>query len=318
MWWLSCWVQARRLPLSQKRAAVVAALLLLAGTVFAGGAHEGAAAAGSAGAISVVAAENEYGDVAAQIGGTHVAVTSIMNDPNVDPHEYESSVNDAKAVANAALVIENGGGYDDWMDKLLSSSPDESRILINAFSLAPTKLSENVHVFYNVDNMEAVASAVRDALTKLDQSHAADFAANFAAFSASLSPVRTKMAEIKAKYAHAPVAVTETIFLYQAAPMGLDVMTPVAFQKAIAEGNDPPADSALTAERQITAGKVRALIVNEQTVTKITTRLQDEAKAAGIPIVAVTETMPPGLHYQSWMVGQLDALEKALAAHAGG
>ena len=241
--------------------------------------------------------------------------------PNVDPHEYESSVNDTISVAAANLVIENGGGYDDWMDKLLSASPNSRRLILRAYDIAPTKLPDNEHVWYNADNMKAVAAAVADDLKKLDAAHAVDFEQNLHTFDRSLERITREIEEISSRFAGAPVALTETIFLYQSVPMGLKVLTPFEFQKAIAEGNDPPADTVLTAEHQLKNKLVRVLIYNEQTADRITTRLKNLAKAAGIPVVAVTETMPPTMHYQSWMLDQIAALERALSgsgAVAGG
>lgn len=306
--------RARRIA----RALFVPTILVLSSAlVYAAGSREPSSTAPQAGRIPVVAAENFYGDVASQIGGAKVAVTSILNNPNVDPHEYESSVNDAKSVANARLVIENGGGYDDWMGKLLSASPDPSRIVITAYKIAPVHLPENEHVFYNLDNMDAVAKAIRDSLSKLDPSSAPEFDRNYVTFVASLGPVRAEMAKIKSAYAGTPIGLTETIFLYQALPMDLKVLTPFAFQKAISEGNDPPADAAISAEQQVKEKQIRVLIYNEQTVTQITTRLEKEARTAGIPIIGVTETMPPADHYQSWILNQLEELQKALASSAG-
>jgi len=258
-----------------------------------------------------VAAENFYGDIAGQIAGAQAQITSIMSDPNIDPHEYESNVDNAKSVADANLVIENGSGYDTWMDKLLSASPNPSRIVITGYDVALVHLPENEHVWYNVDNTEAIAKAIRDALVKLDPAHTADFNANFTTFAQSLTQIRDKMAEIKANYQGTPVGLTETVYLYQALPMGSRSLPPFAFQKAIAEGNDPPVDAALAAEAQVTGKKMKALIYNAQTVNKITTKLLNEAKAEGIPVVPVTETMPPGMHYQSWMLDQLNQLERA-------
>ena len=272
------------------------------------------AAAGSAqaGKIKIVAAENFYGNIAEQIGGDRVAVTSILSDPNVDPHEYESNVDDAKAIANANLVIENSGGYDDWMDKLLSASPSSKRVLLKGFDIAVTKLPDNEHIWYDTDNAQAVAHALADNLAKLDSADAAIFKKNLQAFDQSLSAIRQKITQLKGKYAGAPVGLTETIFLYQTGPLGLKVLTPFEFQKSIAEGNDPPAEAAAAAESQVQGKKIRVLIYNEQTITPITTKLQDEAKAAGIPIVPVTETMPSAVNYQNWMLSQLGALERAL------
>ena len=262
--------------------------------------------------VKVVAAENFYGDVVKQLGGKLVEVTSILSDPNVDPHEYESNVNDAKAIALADLVIESSGGYDDWMNKLLAASPNSRRILLKGFEIAPTKLPENEHVWYNVDNVQAIAQAITKKLTKLDPADAATFTANLQTFGKELDQIRHKIAALKAKYHGTAVGLTETIFLYQAVPLGLKVLTPFEFQKSIAEGNDPPADTIVTAEKQIKNKEIKILIYNEQTVTKITTKLQDDAVAVNIPIVPVTETMPINKNYQSWMLDQLDVLDKAL------
>ena len=262
--------------------------------------------------INVVAAENFYGNIVAQLGGGKVHVTSILSDPNVDPHEYESSVEDAKALAEADLVIENSGGYDDWMDKLLSASPSPRRVLLKGFDIAPHKLPENEHVWYNVDNVLAIAQAVTAGLKKLDPADTPFFTANLQTFSESLSRVRQRLVQLEGKWNGTPVGLTETIFLYQAEPLGLKVLTPFEFQKAIAEGNDPPADTVVAAENQVKGKKIKVLIYNEQTVSPITTKLQDEAKSAGIPVVPVTETMPSALNYQDWMLSQLAVLERAL------
>ena len=262
--------------------------------------------------VKIVAAENFYGNIAEQIGGDRVAVKSILTDPNVDPHEYESNVDDAKAIADADLLIENGGGYDDWMDKLLSASPNAKRILLKGFDLAVKKLPDNEHIWYEVDNAQAVAHALADNLAKIDPADARAFKKNLQSFDQSLVAIRQKIAQLKGKYAGTPVGLTETIFLYQSGPLGLTMLTPFEFQKSIAEGNDPPAEAAAEAESQVKGKKIRVLIYNEQTITPITTKLQDEAKAAGIPILPVTETMPSALNYQNWMMSQLAALERAL------
>ena len=262
--------------------------------------------------LAVVAAENFYGNIVQQIGGDLVNVTSVMSDPNVDPHEYESNVEDAKAIADADLVIENSGGYDDWMDKLLSASPRASRVVLKGFDLAVKKLPDNEHVWYNVDNAQAIAIAISRSLQKLLPQSAALFAKNDRAFQESLGAIRQKMAQIAGRYSGTPVGLTETIYLYQALPMGLKVLTPFEFQKAIAEGNDPPADTVVETENQIKEGKIRILIYNEQTISPITTKVQADARAANVPIVGVTETMPPGETYQTWMLRQLDELRSAL------
>jgi zinc/manganese transport system substrate-binding protein len=268
--------------------------------------------AGAAGRINVVAAENFYGNIVAQLGGDKVSVTSILTDPNVDPHEYESSVEDARAIARAQIVIENSGGYDDWMDKLLSASPAGTRVLLKGFDLAPNKLPDNEHVWYDVDNVQAIAQAITERLKTLDPADAALFTKNLQTFGASLSRVRDKITQLSSILRGTPVGLTETIFLYQANPLGLKVLTPFEFQKSIAEGNDPPAETVVTAERQIKSRQIKVLIYNEQTASPITSRLQDDAKAAGIPVLPVTETLPSALNYQDWMLSQLSALQRAL------
>ncbi len=292
------------------------ALLVLAATasVFAGGSTEGASESGARAGLRIVAAENFYGDIASQIVGSYGTVASILSDPSVDPHEYESNVNDAKRVADANLVIENGGGYDAWMDKLLSASPASGRLLVTAYDIAPLKLPDNEHVWYSIDNVRAIAKVITEDLKKLDPQHASDFDSSLKTFSGALDPISKKIDEIASRFAGVPIALTETIFLYQSGPMALKVITPFAFEKAIAEGNDPPADSVIETENQIRDRKVRALVYNEQTVDKITTALRQLAIRAGIPVVPVTETMPPSLHYQRWMLGQITALEQALSS----
>jgi len=262
--------------------------------------------------ISVVAAENFYGDIVHQLGAGRVSVRSILSDPNVDPHEYESNLQDSIAVSQAELVIENGADYDTWMEKLLAASPNPARIDLVAADLAPRQLPDNPHIWYGVDNVQSVAQAITEALKKIDPSDGAAFDAAQAAFQQSLTPLQQKIAELKAKYAGTPIGLTETIFLYQSEPIGLNVLTPFEFEKAIAEGNDPPASSVVTADDQLTQHAVKVLIYNLQTVTPITSNLQAEARQLNIPIVAVSETLPPGKTYQAWMLEQLNALEQAL------
>jgi zinc/manganese transport system substrate-binding protein len=264
------------------------------------------------GVVNVVAAENFYGDIVRQLGGSHVSVTSLISNPNVDPHQYESSPQTAIEVSNAQLVIENGLGYDAWMDKVLSGSPNATRALLVAGQIADHKLPDNPHIWYGFDTMPTVAQAITNALKQLDSKDAAFFDSNLAAFVQSLTALEQKVAAIKAKYAGTPVALTETIYLYQSMPEGLNVLTPFEFMKAIAEGNDPPADTVATMNNLVNNRRVKILIYNEQTITPITTNLQNQARQHNIPVVPVTETMPPGKTYQTWMSDQLDALQQAL------
>lgn len=291
-------------------AALIAASLVI--SACAGVRTPGGSDSSAGGAIPVVAAENFYGDITRQLGGSRVAVTSILSDPNVDPHEYEANVQTGVEVANARLVIENGDGYDTWMDQLLSASPNPNRTVLVGSDLASRRLVDNPHVWYGVDNAQAIAQGIAAALEKLDPQGKSIYAANLSTFIASLSPIQQKLDLLKTKYHGTPVGLTETIFLYQTGPIGLAVLTPFEFQKAIAEGNDPPADSVVTANDQISAHQIKVLIYNVQTITPVTTHLQDEAKQAGIPVVAVSETMPAGKTYQAWMLDQLNALQAAL------
>jgi zinc/manganese transport system substrate-binding protein len=264
-----------------------------------------------------VAAENFYGDITRQLGGSHVSVTSILSDPNVDPHLYESNVQTAETVSKAQLVIENGLGYDTWMDQLLAASPKPGRIVLVAGNIANHKLTDNPHVWYGFDNVTTIAQAITGALKKLDSNDASTFDSNLAAFKQSLLPLEQKISAINSKYAGTPVALTETIYLYQSTPEGLDVLTPFEFEKAIAEGNEPPADTVTITNDQITRKQVKVLIYNVQTITPITTNLQNEARSLNIPIVPVSETMPPSKTYQTWMMDQLNTLEQALATATG-
>jgi zinc/manganese transport system substrate-binding protein len=266
----------------------------------------------SSSTINVVAAENFYGDIVKQLGDSHVSVTSIISNPNVDPHEYESSVKTAIQVSQAQFVIENGGGYDGWMDKLLSGSPNSNRLTLKAFDVAQVKLPENEHIWYSIDNVAAIAQAITNDLVKLVPADASTFEHNFQVFKQSLQPIQQKISAIKAKYAGTPVGLTETIYLYQAVPLGLNILTPFEFQKAMAQGNEPPADTVVTAENQISHHQIKVLIFNEQTITPSTTKLENDAMAQNIPTVPVTETMPPGKTYQTWMLDQLNVLERAL------
>lgn len=269
---------------------------------------------GSTHTVKVVAAENFYGDIVRQLGGSHVSVTSILSDPNVDPHTFQSNVQTGITASQADLVIENGGGYDDWMDKILASSPNSNRLLLKGFDAIDSshRLPENVHVWYSFDNVATIAQAIIADLKKLDPADAAAFESNLQAFKQSLQPLLQKVAAIKAKYNGTPVGLTETIYLYQAGPEGLHVLTPFEFEKAIAEANDPPTDAVIATTDQVNKRQIKVLIYNIQTVTPVTTNLKDLAIARSIPLVAITETMPPNKTYQTWMLDQLNRLQTAL------
>ncbi|HLG65348.1 MAG TPA: zinc ABC transporter substrate-binding protein [Ktedonosporobacter sp.] len=267
---------------------------------------------GNTSAIAVVAAENFYGNIVQQIGGDRVSVTSILTDPTIDPHEYESNVQNAVAVSNARFVIKNGGGYDGWMDRLLAASPNTDRMVLTAYDVAPVKLPDNVHVWYSLEDIRAIARAIATSLKKLDSAHATVFDRNLQQFEQALMPVQQRIDTMKERYAGTAVGLTETIFLYQANPLGLKVLTPFEFQKAVAEGNDPPAGSIIETNDQVEQRLIKVLIYNAQTNTPVTTNLLNAAKRQRIPIVAVTETMPSAKTYQQWMLDQLVSLQHGL------
>jgi len=264
--------------------------------------------------VNIVAAENFYGSIAEQIGGDEVTVTSIMSDPNVDPREYGSNAENVKAVSEADLVIMNGGGYDGWMDRILSASHGSHRVILRASELAVKRLPGNERVWYSVDDIQAIGIAISKSLQELLPGKVEVFVRNDHAFQESLGPIREKMAIISGRYAGAPVGITETVCLYQAVPLGLRVLTPFEYQKAMDQGKDPPAASVEEMDSQIRQRKIRILICNDQAISSFGARLLAEAKAANIPVVGMTETMPQGETYQTWMLRQLDELRSALIA----
>ena len=220
----------------------------------------------------------------------------------------------AVAVADAKLVIVNGLGYDDFMQHLLGASPNASRVVINVEQLLGLGSDANAHVWYDPGTMPAVAASAEAALATLEPANAAYFAAREQAYLASLAPLAAKIAELKAKYSGAPVAFTEPVAGYLAKAIGLAVLTPEGFQRAVEDGTDPaPADVA-TERDLLTGKKVRVLLFNSQVITPLTTQIHDLAIANGIPVVGVAETLPPQYQtYQAWQLAQMNELEAALA-----
>jgi zinc/manganese transport system substrate-binding protein len=291
-----------------RRTAIILALAaLLAGAC-------AAPTAPAATAIPVLGAENFYADLLTQIGGTRVTVSSLLNDPNADPHAFEASPQAAKAVADAKLVIMNDLGYDDFMVKLLAASTKSERVVINVADVLGVKDGVNAHVWYDPRTMPKVAEAATAALVKLDPQGAGYYQAQKAKYLAALKPIDDKIAALKAKYSGAPVAFTEPVAENQADAIGLVVRTPEGFMKAIEQGTDPaPADVA--AERDLLTGKkVKVLFYNSQVTTPLTTEIRALAEKSGVPVVGVAETIPPEFKtFQEWQLAQLAALEKALA-----
>jgi zinc/manganese transport system substrate-binding protein len=296
---------------------VAAAVLLLAAVL--GGCASTAASAGSAGVINVVAAENFWGSIAAQLGGAKVHVISIVSDPNTDPHEYESSPADARELAGAEYVILNGAGYDDWADKLLSAQPESGRRVLTVATLLGKKDGDNPHFWYNPAYVFAVMSRITADYKAIDPGEASYFSSQYAFVQQAFAPYRERLAYVRQHFAGEQVAATESIFQYMAQYLHLDLVTPYPFMEAVAEGNDPPAQSEATFVNQIQAKAFRVLVYNVQTVTPLTTTMKEQTAAQDIPVIGVSETIqPPIATFQDWMDGELDSLINALNANALG
>lgn len=262
-----------------------------------------------------MAAENFYGDIVSQLGGAHVAVVSLLKDPSVDPHEYETNTADAKAVAGAALVVKNGLGYDSFVDKLLAASPRSSRLVIDGGKTAGRTDGDNPHIWYDISSLTKVAQAISAALIQLDSPNKAEYASRQQAFLSALDGVNTRVTQMKAKGAGTKILATEPVFDYMADALGLqEVDKEGAFQRAVEAGNDPPAAAVVQFRQQITSQAIKVVIYNNQTQTPITTEMQSLARANNVAVVGISETEPDGKNYQQWMLDQLTTLESALTS----
>ena len=285
--------------------------------VLAMGACGGSGPAASTGSIKVVAGQNFWGSVAAQLGGSKASVQSVVSDPNADPHEYETSTNDARAFADANFVILNGAGYDAWATKLLSANPSSHRTVLIAADLLGKKAGDNPHFWYNPDYVTRMADQITADFKSIDPTDAAYFDQQRAAFTTGLKPYTQRLAEIKAKFAGVAIAATESIFVYMAAALGLNLISPTEFMNAVAEGNDPPASAVVDFQNQITSKQAKVLVYNVQTATAVTTNIKHLAALADIPVVGVSETLQPETAtFQDWQLSQLLALQNALNAAA--
>jgi zinc/manganese transport system substrate-binding protein len=268
---------------------------------------------GGSGRISVVAAENFYGDIAAQLGGPYVRATSILSDPNADPHLFEPGTANAAAVSQARLVIENGLGYDAFMERLLSASRSSSRIVLTiADAVGIGGADANPHIWYDLPRLPEMAKAIADGLIAADPAHRPFFQDRLSTFEASLEPLDDAVTGIKARHGGAPVAYTEPVSGYLLAAAGLIVRTPPEFARAIEEGNDPSPQAVAAMEGLLTESQVRVLLYNSQATSPITDRMRRLAQEHGIPIVPVTETLPKGQSFQQWQLSQIQALAGAL------
>lgn len=262
--------------------------------------------------IAVVAAENFYGDITRQIGGDRVSVVSIMNNPDQDPHLFETTPGIVRQIAAAQIVILNGANYDSWMDKLLTAGSRRDRTVINAAKLTGYKPGDNPHLWYDPATMPSVAAAIAGALAKVDSAHAADYGARLKVTLAALDQITQRVAQLKAKYGGAPVTATEPVFGPMARALGL-TMRNERFQLAMMNDTEPSARDVAAFESDLKERKVRLLIYNSQVSEKLTERLRDIAKRAKVPVIGVTETMPANVKFQDWLLGELDNLDKALS-----
>jgi zinc/manganese transport system substrate-binding protein len=296
---------------------VVLGCVVCAGALLVGCTTAGAGSVGSKGVLEVVAGENFWGNLAAQLGGDRVHVTSIVSDPNTDPHEYESSPADARLFATANYVVLNGAGYDDWASRLLGAQPRAGRKVLTVATLLRKKDGDNPHFWYDPAYVFEVIDHITADYKALDPKQSSYFASRYEAVQEDLVPYRQWLVNIQQHFARTPVAATESIFQYLAQYLHLDLVTPYPFMKAVAEGNDPPTSSEATFEQQIQARAFDVLVYNVQTVTPLTTSIRQQSGQKNIPVVGVSETIqPPTATFEVWMDAQLNLLTHALQAQA--
>lgn len=272
----------------------------------------------SDGKVGVVASTNVYGDIVRQIGGSHVDVTSVLSDPNVDPHGYESNAKNAATVYDAKVVVENGLGYDSFMDELTSAAKSRGQTVVTASKvLGITGDDANPHLWYDIAKMPEVADAIAGALSKADSKHGTEYRANATKFKKSLRPIEKVLADIKAKNDGAKIAYTERVAGYLLSEAGLKLGIPAGFTRAVEEGDDPSPGDTLAFDKALQKHTVRALVYNSQVTDKQTDQLKKQATDGGVPLVPVTETMPPkSADYQAWQLKQAEALRTALEKSA--
>lgn len=275
---------------------------------------------GASGAkMQVVAAENFWGSLLGQLCGIHCNVTSIVTDPNADPHEYEASAADAKMIANAKFVVVNGVGYDDWALQLMAASPNPNRTVLNVANLLDVPNGSNPHLWYNPSYVNRTVKQMYLDLVQIDPNNASYYQQQYQNVTASLANVYARETEIRQQFAGTKVASTESIFVYMANATGLDLVSPPAFMEAVAEGNDPSVQSVAEFENQLESGNVSVLVYNEQTVTPLTTQMKQIAIEHNVTVIGVTETIqPPDVSFETWMTSELIDLQNALNANTLG
>ncbi len=286
-----------------KLALCIAAVILLAGRVEAQPASV---------TIRIVAAENFYGDVAQQLAGPNATVISILSNPEQDPHLFEASPSVARNLSAAAIVVYNGADYDPWMAKLLAASRSTSRKVIVVADLVHKKTGDKPHLWYDTATMPAYAKALAAALVERDPSHTTEHDQRLQAFLTSLQPLEAKLAEMRDKFAGTPVTATEPVFGYMATALGFK-MRNERFQLAVMNDTEPRVSDVAAFENDLRKHQVRLLLYNSQASGAAAQRMVRIAQQAKIPVVGVTETEPASTTFQSWMMGELNAVAHALA-----
>ncbi|MGC2200274.1 MAG: zinc ABC transporter substrate-binding protein [Stellaceae bacterium] len=261
--------------------------------------------------IAVLAAENFYGDIAQQIGGPDVEVTRILSNPDQDPHLFEASPSVARAVSTAPIVIYNGLDYDPWIEKLLNAAASSDRTVIIVGDLVGRRPGDNPHIWYDPNSALALAARLADDLSTVDPAHQGDYQQRLAEFRRSLQPIQEKIAALRARLAGTPVTATEPVFNYLLDAIGMQVRNR-RFQLAVMNNTEPGASDVAAFESDLKKHQVRMLVYNSQASDPTAERMVRLARTSDIPVVAVTETEPPGKNYQEWLLSELDAVDRAL------
>lgn len=269
--------------------------------------------------VAIVAAENFWGSIAAQLAGTQGSVQSVIVNPAQDPHSYEPTAADARALASASIVIVNGVGYDGWASRLLAANPTPGRLVLNVGDLLGLHEGDNPHRWYSPTDVHLIASRITADLIRLDPRHASYLRRRQAIFeNRDLARYKALIAAIKTRYTGVPVGASESIFALQAPALGVRLITPYGFMKAITEGTEVNAADLATAERQISSGAVKVWVYNSQNATPEVQQLTARARAREIPVVSITETLSPAsASFEQWQVAQLERLKAALHQATG-
>ena len=261
--------------------------------------------------VPVVAAENFYGDIAQQIGGPGVKVTSVLSNPDQDPHLFEASPSVARGISVARIVIYNGIDYDPWMEKLLGAARSSDRKTVVVADLLGKKPGDNPHIWYDPATMLALAQALADSLATADPAHGAGYQQRLTVFQASMQPIQAKIAAMRTRLAGTPVTATEPVFGAMFAALGLEVRNQ-SFQLSVMNDTEPSASDIAAFENDLKTRKVKLLVYNSQASNPVAARMEKLARASRVPVVGATETEPAGKGYQAWMLGELDAIDRAL------